>query len=82
MIKTLIAKAQKTKMQLLMASNDRFVMNSVPLKFWTLLDRSGSNVHVYNEGNSKKVFENFKFTGLNNFDFLATDFIRSEEGRL
>lgn len=82
MIKTLIAKAQKTRMQLIMASNDRFVMNSVPLKFWTLLDRSGSNVHVYNESNSRKIFESFKFTGLNNFDFLATDFIRSREEHL
>jgi hypothetical protein len=81
LIKTVISKAEKTRLQLLMASNDRFVMNSVPLKYWTLLDREGSTVHVYNEGNSREVFESFKFTGLNNFDFLATDFIRSEERR-
>jgi hypothetical protein len=82
LIKTIISKAEKTQMQLLMASNDRFVMNGVPLKYWTVLDREGSIVHVYNESNSREVFESFKFTGLNNFDFLATDFIHSQEQRL
>ncbi|WP_316230633.1 hypothetical protein [Bradyrhizobium sp. SZCCHNR1051] len=81
LIKTVVSKAEKTRMQLLMASNDRFVMNSVPLKYWTLLDREGSTVHVYNEGNSRDKFEDFRFTGLNNFDFLATDFIRTEDSR-
>lgn len=80
-IKQIVRKAEKTQMQLVMSSNDRFVMNSVPLHYWTVLDREGSVVHVYNENNSREKFESFKFTGLNNFDFLATDFIRSEQER-
>jgi energy-coupling factor transporter ATP-binding protein EcfA2 len=79
LIRAVVSKAEKTHVQLVMASNDRFVMNSVPLKYWTLLDREGSTVHVFNESNSRDKFEDFRFTGLNNFDFLATDFIRSEE---
>jgi hypothetical protein len=30
---------------------------------------------VYNYANSRALFDEFKFTGLNNFDFLATDFV-------
>jgi hypothetical protein len=81
LIKAVVSKAERTSLQLLMTSNDRFVMNSVPLKYWTVLDREGSIVHVYNESNSREKFEDFKFTGLNNFDFLATDFIRATESR-
>jgi energy-coupling factor transporter ATP-binding protein EcfA2 len=82
LIKTVVHKAEQTKMQLIMSSNDRFVMNSVPLHYWTVLDREGPVVHVFNESNSREKFESFKFTGLNNFDFLATDFIHSQEERL
>jgi hypothetical protein len=82
LIKTVVQKAEQTKMQLIMASNDRFVMNSVPLRYWTVLDREGPIVHVFNESNSREKFESFRFTGLNNFDFLATDFIHSHEDRL
>ena len=58
-----------------MATNDRFVMNNVPLECWTVLQREGQKCAVYNYNNSKDFFEEFKFTGLNNFDFFATDFI-------
>jgi hypothetical protein len=34
---------------------------------------------VHNYTNSKATFDNFKFTGLNNFDFLAMDFINENE---
>lgn len=77
LIKLLVNKAQRSSVQLVMASNDRFVMNNVPLTAWSLLERKGPNCHVYNYHNSKQVFEDFRFTGLNNFDFLATDFLHS-----
>jgi hypothetical protein len=79
LIKLIVAKIETTKLQLVMASNDRFVMNSVPLKYWSVFDREGSTVHVYNEKNSRQKFEDFKFTGLSNFEFFATDFLQTEE---
>ena len=64
--------------QLIMSTNDRFVMNNVPFKYWQLIDRQGGKCTIYNYQNSKEVFDEFKYTGLNNFDFLATDFIHAE----
>jgi predicted ATPase len=72
-------RAQDSKIQLVMSTNDRFVMNNVPLEEWSLLSREGGKVTVHNYKNSKSAFDNFKFTGLNNFDFLAMDFINENE---
>ena len=68
-------KAQDTGIQLIMSTNDRFVMNSVPLEEWCVLERKGQRVKGYNYANSQSAFEEFKFTGLSNFDLLATDYI-------
>jgi hypothetical protein len=45
------------------------------LEAWTILQRSPGRTNVYNYQNSKVFFDEFKYTGLNNFDFFATDFI-------
>jgi energy-coupling factor transporter ATP-binding protein EcfA2 len=71
--------ALDSKIQMVMSTNDRFVMNNVPLEEWALLSREGGNIMVHNYTNSKATFDNFKFTGLNNFDFLAMDFINENE---
>jgi energy-coupling factor transporter ATP-binding protein EcfA2 len=75
LIDVLMRKAQASSVQLLMSTNDRFVMNKVPLEAWSLLKRKGTRCWVYNYANSRVLFDEFKFTGLNNFDFLATDFV-------
>lgn len=74
LIKLLMEKV-KSPVQLIMATNDRFVMNKVPLKTWCVLRREGNKCKVYNYANSKEKFDEFKFTGMNNFDFLMSDFI-------
>ena len=58
-----------------MSTNDRFVMNSVPLNEWCVLLREGHRIKVYNYQNSAAIFDRFKKTGLANFDLLATDFV-------
>lgn len=63
-------KAEKYKFQLVMTTNDKFVMNHVPLEEWTVLHRTASVVHVKNPSNSKTAFDEFKFTGLSNFSFF------------
>jgi hypothetical protein len=76
LIKLLIEIAEKNdNIQLVMSTNDRQVMNKVPFKYWQLIDREGGECAVYNYYNSQRIFDEFKYTGLNNFDFLATDFI-------
>ena len=75
LIDLLIEKAKRYSFQLLMTSNDRFVMNRVPLEMWTVLKRTGSTVKGYNIHNSAKKFERFRFTGMSNFDLFATDYL-------
>jgi hypothetical protein len=82
LIQLLRQKAQDSSMQLIMTTNDRFVMNQVPLEDWSVLQRHGGHVQVLNYQNSRDLFEEFKFTGLSNFSFLETDFAngpRAEE---
>lgn len=74
LITLLVERAERTVTQLIMSTNDRFVMNGVPLKYWCIIKRDGAICKVYNYENSKSVFEEFKFTGLSNFDFLSTEF--------
>jgi hypothetical protein len=58
-----------------MATNDRFVMNRVPLEAWSVLCQKSGRVSVRNYQNSKDVFDSFLATGLSNFDFLAFDYV-------
>ena len=67
-------KAEDTSIQLVLSTNDRFVMNHVPLDEWSVLQRQGGHVQVRNCENSRDVFEEFRFTGLSNFSFLEMDF--------
>jgi energy-coupling factor transporter ATP-binding protein EcfA2 len=74
LIDLLREKAESTKIQVVFATNDRFVMNRVPLEEWSVLQRRRNRVTVLNYANSKELFEEFKFTGLSNFSFLEMDF--------
>lgn len=76
LIKLLMEKASKNEIQLLMSSNDKFVMNNISLEYWQLLNRIGEKVTVYNHKNSSQIFKDFEFTGLNNFDFFSTEFFK------
>ena len=78
LIKLIIERARSSGIQIIMATNDRFVMNNVPLEYWSVLHREGNHVEVFNNSNSKERFEEFKFTGLNNFDAFSSDFLVGE----
>ena len=75
LIKLLIHKAKKSRVQLIMSTNDRFVMNNVPLEYWSIMRRFANESKIYNYRNSRKRFEDFELTGLNNFDFFTSDFV-------
>jgi len=73
LINLLRDKAEKQQVQLIMTTNDRFIMNEVPLDEWSVLIRQSNKVSVKNIHNSRDVFEEFKFTGLSNFSFFELE---------
>ncbi len=77
LVQVLISKAGESGLQLIMSTNDSFIMNAVDIKNWAVLMREGHKISLYNYENSREIFEEFKFTGLNNFDFYASEFFRS-----
>lgn len=73
-IALLIERAEQAGLQLIMTTNDRFVMNGVDLDKWAVISRKGHKVHVFNKTNSAKIFDEFASVGLSNFDFFSTNF--------
>lgn len=78
LIKLIVERAKKKGFQLIMATNDRSVMNAVPLESWYCLRRCPAGIEVLDYANSKKLFDDFAMTGLANFDFLTTGYFNSE----
>ena len=80
LIKFLIDKAEslKEKIQLIMTTNDRFVMNNVPLKYWTVIEQSEGQIQLYSERTHPELFEEFGYIGLNNFDFFSGQFYKAK----
>lgn len=61
--------------QLIVTSNDNFLMNAINLDNWIILQRKGKNVSAYSRITHPDMFVKFRKMGLNNFDMLSTDFI-------
>lgn len=74
LIKLIIEKANTSSIQLIMSTNDRFVMNNVPLEYWGVTKRLSNTTKIYNYENAKKKFDDFELSGLSNFDFFASEF--------
>jgi hypothetical protein len=81
LIDLLRQKAASTNTQIVFTTNDRFVMNRVPLEEWSVLQRRHNHVTVRNYANSREAFEEFKFTGLSNFSLLEMDVLGQESPR-
>jgi len=78
-IKVLIEKAETGLVQLIMTTNDEFIMNGVPLKYWSVIERKPGSAKLHNMANSADKFKQFEFIGLNNFDFFTSEFVLQEE---
>lgn len=74
LIDLIINKIKDSPVQIIMTTNDRFVMNKIPLEYWSVIQRVPMKSLFYNYKNSEQIFDDFKYTGLNNFDFLSTEF--------
>lgn len=78
LMKLLIEKIKGSKVQLIITSNDRFLINAVDVENITVLERDGHKVKVYNYHNSKEAFDNLKLVGLNSFDLLSRKMYKDE----
>jgi AAA15 family ATPase/GTPase len=79
-IKILIEKAERGLVQLIMTTNDEFIMNGVPIEYWSLIERTPGSAKLHNIYNSRDKIEEFKFIGLNNFDLFTSEFLLQKEG--
>jgi len=79
LIKLFLEKVISTNAQILITTNDRFTMNTVDLNLWSIIDREGSKVKIFNYQNSKEIFDEFGFSGLNNFDFLTSEYWKKQQ---
>jgi predicted ATPase len=70
LMKLLYEKTANTKIQLIITSNDRFLINSVDMRTINYLSREGHKVAAANYDNNKEIFDTFLLAGLNNFDFI------------
>ncbi len=59
--------------QLVAASNEEFMMNIVDIDCWNILVRHGQTVKSFTKDDAPKLFEEFRFSGLDNFDFFTSD---------
>lgn len=73
--KIVFEKMSKNNLQLIAATNDRFLMNAVDIKNWNILLREVNKAKAVNYSNNKKLFDEFKLTGLSNFDLFSSDFL-------
>jgi energy-coupling factor transporter ATP-binding protein EcfA2 len=78
LISLLMNKVKGTQMQLILSTNDQFVMDAMPLKYWSIIKRSPGFAKMYNYLNCKKLFDRFQFTGLGNFDFFSSNYYLKE----
>jgi len=73
--KYLFKRCEEESIQLIAISNDNFLLDVVDLDHWNILTREGSKVSTINKKSHPKIFEDFMFTGLSNFDLLTSDFL-------
>ncbi len=79
LISIVIRQAEQIYSQFCMTTNDRFVMNKVPLEYWCILEREKGKVKSINPRNSSDTFKDFEEYGFNNFDLFAKGFYSKSE---
>jgi AAA15 family ATPase/GTPase len=77
--KLLVEKLENSNIQFIATSNDSFLMDVVPIKYWNILQRDGNTVRALNYHNSKEQFDEFKLSGLSNFYLFSSDFLTQKQ---
>lgn len=76
----LFDKEEFDNVQIIATTNDSFLMDIVDIEHWNVLVRERSTVKALNYSNSGKLFDEFRFTGLSNFDLFSSDYLLQPEG--
>ena len=76
--KLLLEKVSNSNIQLVASSNDSFLMDVFPIKYWNVLLKHKTGNQSFNYQNSKPLFDEFKFMGLSNFDLFSSDYLLSK----
>ncbi len=66
---------EQEKMQLIASSNESLLMDVVDIAKWQIVRRKNSKLSVINQTNMPELFDEFRMTGLSNFDLFSSDFI-------
>ena len=66
---------EQENMQLIASSNESFLMDVVDIAKWQIVRRKNSKLSVINQTNMPELFDEFRMTGLSNFDLFSSDFI-------
>jgi predicted ATPase len=74
--KIIFSKMNRDSIQFIATSNHELLMNVVDIKNWNIIEREGTKVSALNYENSKERFDDFQLTGLNNFDLLASSYLK------
>jgi len=77
--KLVFQKCADAGIQLIATSNDSFLMDVVDIENWNVLYRTGKIVRSINNHNHPELIEKFHFTGLSNFDFFSSDFLKKQK---
>ncbi len=73
--KLVFAKMKSKQIQFISTSNDSFLMNAIDIKEWNIITRYENKITSFNYENSRQQFEQFQFTGLNNFQLFASNYL-------
>jgi len=73
--KVIFEYCQSNDIQLIVTSNDNFMMNAVDLNNWIVLQRMGNKVKSFSQTTHPEMFIKFRKMGLSNFDMLSTDYV-------
>lgn len=77
--KLLFETCRESNTQLIATSNEEFMMNIVDIDKWNILVRDGQNVRSITRNTHPEIFEEFRYSGLDNFDFFTSDIFRQVE---
>ncbi len=70
---------ERGNIQLIATSNDTHLMDVIDIEHWNILRRTDKKVSAISVHSHPDLFEDFRFTGLSNADFFASDFIAQHE---
>ncbi len=71
--KLLFATCEKNNIQFIATTNEEYMMNIVDIDKWNILKRVGHRVKSITSASAPEIFDDFKFSGLDNFDFFTSD---------